>query len=68
MEEKYIRLLELVKKLSKPNLSDNNLNTRTEWTAEKSYGNYDDCFQDGSDCSEAYIALECRAVLKDIGE
>lgn len=37
-----------------------------EYTAERSYGNYDDCYQDGYDQAEYEVAAIAREALKAI--
>lgn len=60
-------LVEFVKKCAMLETKESTLNDRTEWTAERSYGNYDDCFSDGQDCSDAWKALGAREALKKAG-
>lgn len=60
-------LIEFVKKCAMLEAKESTLNDRTEWTAERSYGNYDDCFSDGQDCSDAWTALVAREALKKAG-
>ena len=33
------------------------------WTAERSRGNYDDCFSDGSECGTSWAAYEVGQIL-----
>lgn len=33
------------------------------WTAERSMGNYDDCFDDGFTCGETQLAYEIGMIL-----
>lgn len=48
-----------LKKWVKENYDD----AKLKWTAERSRGNYDDCFEDGGDCGRAYAALEVGNIL-----
>jgi len=66
LEQKYNELLALVTNLSEPDKSEENLQSRKEYTSERSMGNYDDVFFDGSSCAEAHTALACREVLNKI--
>lgn len=35
----------------------------TSWTAQRSEGNYDDCFSDGMECERSWCAYEVGTIL-----
>lgn len=37
-----------------------------ECTAERSYGNYDDCFSDGYECATNVIGIRAEKLLKEL--
>ena len=60
------KLLKFVKSIAREDLSFNVVEERSEYTPERSYGNFDDCFDDGMACQEAHNAIAAREVLISI--
>lgn len=42
---------------------DNYKQYTTGWTAQRSEGNYDDCFSDGMECERSWCAYEIGSIL-----
>ena len=55
---------DFLERLSMPGALEKKLEAMSDWTAERSHGNYDDCFEDGKAQADACIALTARALLK----
>lgn len=61
--DKLSPLIEALEKMSCPEVSEKILTEQYEYTSERSFGNYDDVFNDGCDSAWAGVALELREVL-----
>lgn len=55
MEEKIKKLEKWVRENYSP--------SRCAFTSERSAGNYDDCFEDGSEMATSYVAYEVGCIL-----
>lgn len=55
MEEALKKLQELVK--------NNYKQYSTSWTAARSRGNYDDCFEDGCESGRSWLAYEVGSII-----
>lgn len=64
----YELMKEWIAKAAQESISEESLNDTTEWTSERSFGNYDDCFSDGQECADAHTALQAREILRQVSE
>lgn len=64
----YDLMKKKLKDLSQPKESEFSLKDQSEYTTERSYGNYSDCFSDGQSAADATTALSVRKVLTEVLE
>ena len=59
----FQQVKQLVENKLKKWVNKNYKSYTTGWTAERSRGNYDDCFEDGSDSGRSWAAYEVGCIL-----
>lgn len=67
MDEERMEYYNFINSLTQDGVSKKNLIRRSRMTSGRSYGNYNDCFDDGLTSKDAEIALEARELLEKYG-